>query len=160
MLKTFTVVVYRGAMALSAGCNHCLLNARLNVQGIERGGRSCCCWNVLTKFTVAVSVVPWLSPSQLDSTASPEEVKRVLRSVTLRWHPVRSSRMAFPVSTGLFCDGVTHCLLLFAQTNVALSQDKFQQSFGPHLHPDHSERILDRVNALTSGVNWLRKTVS
>jgi hypothetical protein len=38
--------------------------------------------------------------------------------------------------------------------------DKFSQTFGPHLHPDHQDRILDRVNAITSGVNWLRKSMS
>jgi hypothetical protein len=70
---------------------------------------------------------PDLQPAhlQLDASASADEVKRVLRVVTLRWHP-----------------------------------DKFAHTFGPHLHPDHAERILERVNAITSGVNWLRRTCS
>ncbi len=38
--------------------------------------------------------------------------------------------------------------------------DKFSQTFGPHLHPDHEERVMERVNAITSGLNWLRKSVA
>ena len=35
--------------------------------------------------------------------------------------------------------------------------DKFQQQFGPLLHPDHAERILERVTTVASGINRLRK---
>lgn len=95
---------------------------------VQRGG-----------LQVVFDMIPWIgvmstSASEeivqlcdvgLDASSPADEVKRVLRLVTLRWHP-----------------------------------DKFSQTFGPHLHPDHQDRILDRVNAITSGVNWLRKSMS